>query len=214
MQQETLALKKQPNSCARAVWSELPTFQAMPFPMGLTKADSPSAWPSLPEHSVELEFEILHFISAGTGTAPSGKVQHLCRDSAQLGSWPWLLAADVEKAKGDHTKGTHLQSILMHPLEKQRAADWLPGRRQKEISKGRIYTEVLPLRLKDSSPKPTRPSVGPLRNFAPSASKNHEKFCNARYSLCTADDSHLHLRFSYACAMMLRDRSFPVKYLG
>lgn len=53
-QQETLALKwkKKPNHCAKAAWSELSAFQAMPFPVGLTKADNPSAWPSLHKHSL------------------------------------------------------------------------------------------------------------------------------------------------------------------
>lgn len=175
----------------------------MPFPVGLTKADSPSAWPSLHKHSLgigSLKVQALHFVLAGTGTAPAGKVQHLRWESALLGSWPQTLPGDAEKAKGDHTKVTHLQSILIHPLEKLRAAGWPPGRRQKqEISKGRISTEVSPLRLKDGTPKPARPSAGPLPDLAPSASPNCEKSRNAKYSLCSADGSHLH-HLQFSCA--------------
>lgn len=43
-------IKKQ--SRAKAAWSELSTFQATPFPVGLTKADSPSAWPSQHKYSL------------------------------------------------------------------------------------------------------------------------------------------------------------------
>lgn len=54
-QQETLTLKwkkkKKKKSCVKAAWSELSTFRATPFPVGLTKADNPSAWPSLHKHS-------------------------------------------------------------------------------------------------------------------------------------------------------------------
>lgn len=106
---------------------------------------------------------------------------------------------------------THLQSILRYSLEKQREADWLPGRRQKEISKGKTHTEVSTLRLKYISPEAARPSAGPLPDLAPSAPKNYEKSCYTKYLLCTVDNSHLqHLLFSYASAMMLRGRSFSV----
>lgn len=79
---------------------------------------------------------------------------------------------EAEKAKGDHTKVTHLQSIPIHPLEKPRGADWLSYRREK-ISKGRISMEVSTLRLKDRSPKPTIPSAEPRPDVAVSASKYH-----------------------------------------
>lgn len=120
---------------------------------------------------------------------------------------------DVEKAKGDHTKVTHLQSIPIHPLEKPRGANWLSCRREK-ISKERICTEVSNLRLKDSSPKPTIPSAEPLPDVALSASKHHETSCSTKYFLCTVDNSDLcNLQFCCAWAMMLTDRPFSVKFL-
>lgn len=79
---------------------------------------------------------------------------------------------DVEKAKGDHTKVTHLQSMPIHLLEELRGADWLSCRREK-IPKGRICMKVSTLTLKDSSPKLTIPSAELLPDVVPSASKNH-----------------------------------------
>lgn len=184
----------------------------MPFPVGLTKADNPSAWPSLHKHSLRTAvWKFKLYISYQLVQEQPQQEKFTISTEVSL-CWARghsLLQGCRESQRWSHQSHSP-SSIPMHPLEKPRGANWLSCRRE-EIFKGRICTEVSTLRLKDSSPKPTIPSAEPLPDVALSASKHHETSCSTKYFLCTVDNSDLcRLQFCCAWATMLTDRPFSV----